>query len=261
MSPNPQVENPIVRRREVIITENDEALGFCEAMNRPGLPEQMKRWVIGLLHIWQLIELPVNYDDVEYSRLLAKASDKLTNKTVVLYELPGYSDSYEAAYSQEEQQQNPHFREIAEKLGERVTFKLFFLTSDFVALVVRENGQRQALRVTQLERVPDQFKADLEKVREIFPPFSVIPLSNGTSAVLVDWVEGRFPTTDEEWERCLKVAEPLKNLKIQRGTGSWIENLDLNNSNFIITSDGHIYVIDRHIILGFLNEGFVQISS
>jgi len=248
----------IFRRKEIVFTPNDHAYGFCDAMTRKNLPGEMKRWVLGLLHEWGLTDFPSEYSDDIYFDLLMSAKAKLRDGVVKLSAVPGYQDIYEATYLVEEKKQNSLFLNIEEKLGETLTFKLFFFTSDFVVVVLRKDGRRQALRIKKIKRSQEEIETDLKKVPGLFPHFEIITLDPNKDAILIDWVEGRHPETDEEREECLKLAEPLKDLQIQKGTGDWIANLDLNNTNFVITVDHHVYVIDQHLILGLINEGFKE---
>lgn len=247
----------VIGHREFKLSPNVEAQGFIESVWMPNLPQEMKKWVLGQLVHWRLISQPTDFSDDTYLKLLAEANKKLQTDEIVLSGLPGYEERHEVEYTEDEKKLEPIFSHLENSLAEKLTFKLYFESINFTFIVIRENGTRQVMRITQLQRPLDQIVADIQKVGDLFPPIQLVPLGDGETAVLVDWVEGHMPLNEEERQRCLQAAAPLSKLKrAAAGTRDWIMELDLNNSNFVITDAGHIYVIDQHPILNLISDGF-----
>ncbi len=265
IQPNPteEIQSPLVKKRkEVVFTANDDAYSFCDSVQVSGLPMEFKLWVVSLLKKWKLLNADVSdLSDESYHSVLLQAKEKLTNETVALDSLADYSDTYECQYSNEEKQSHSDFLALEKAINEVVIFKSYFESTTFTVVIIRKDGKRQVFKTIQPKRPFESIQNDLEKKPQIFPDFQIVKLENEKLAILVDWIEGHNPQNDEERQKCLQAAEELKSLQNEQGTGDWKSNLDLNDSNFKITSEGQVYYIDQHLILGFINYGFKESSS
>lgn len=265
IQPNPieETQSPFKSKsKEVIFTANDDAYSFCDSVQEDGLPMEFKRWVISLLQRWNLLDADISdLSDDSYESILIQLKIKLRDKKIIVDSLPNYSDMYECQYSDEEKQSHSDFLDLEKALNETVTFKCYFETTTFTTVIIREDGKRQVFKTLQPKRSFESIQGDLEQALHIFPHFQIFQLESEKLAILVDWIEGHNPQNEEERQKCFQAAEELKSLHNEQGTGDWKSNLDLNDSNFKITSEGRVYYIDQHLILGFINYGFRQSTS
>ncbi|OGD62042.1 hypothetical protein A2160_00575 [Candidatus Beckwithbacteria bacterium RBG_13_42_9] len=174
-----------------------------------------------------------------------RAREGATGFSEVFATAPWSYEPLEGEYNEKEVRSNPRFTELREITGEDLRFSQRIQGgATRLNIVTRKDGARQIFREVADSNVR---QIDHSQIPAIIPRFETIGFRDGRAGVLIDWIEGHYPKTDEERSLCLERAEGLLVVPMHA--------FDLNLSNFKITDDGQVYFVDQTAIEAILENG------
>lgn len=272
--PTPQIiempgETHTVERKKIPFefSEGDKASTFCKIMRHPDAPASFNTQLIKQVKEWGLVDLNLNplVNDYKEVRKVLWDADAEAQKNSPAFvkafnENPWNFDwCVEGEYAEEELVDHfPLALELKKLLPDNPRFSFRAEPGEFyLQLVTREDGKRQVIRIVDTPRDVEAINEDAKKAPSIIPPFEAVRLSDGKTALLIQWIEGHMPQTPEEEMLCLTHAEQLLEVPI--------DSHDLWAGNFLVsdqidTSIGQpkIFYIDRDIPETIAEKGYRQ---
>ncbi len=237
---------------------------FCQLMQSQSAPSSFNAQVIKQLKEWKLInsniELPLG-NNREVRKVINEAHDEAEKNSPefikAFRENPWNFDwSVEGEYQDDELVTLfPIALEIKKILPDnpRVSFRVE-PGGYYLKLLTREDGKRQVIRIIDTPRDIAQINYDAKKAPSIIPPFEAIRLSSGEIALLIQWMEGHVPSTNEEEMLCLKSAEQLLKVPIV-SYDLWVGNFLVSDQLDAESGKPKIFYIDRDIPQAIAKEG------
>jgi hypothetical protein len=217
----------------------NKAATYCDLMSRKDAPHSFIVNVLNQLKRWKLV------DQVDISRIISyEESDEILSqaKSKAEKEEPefiqafnenpwNYNKSVEGEYKPEELSDKfPRAIELQKILPENLHF-LFRAepAASYLHLIIREDGKRQVLIITESDRNIDDINQDAKNAPSIIPKLEAVKFTDGQIGLLIDWIDGHPPTNSEERALCLRRAEDLLQVPMN--------SYDLWPGNFLIIQD------------------------
>lgn len=235
---------------------------FCDLMRHRDAPRSFVANIIGQLQRWKLIAPDFDisqlttYEKAREVMWQAKAKAKLAEpefSTAFRQEPWEFDKSYEGEYAEDELDKFPRAAELKQQLG-NVKFVFRAEPGEFyLRLIVREDGRRQVLREVSTERTIEEINADGRNTPSIIPHFEAVKFEDGRVGLLIDWIDGEMPSTQEEKLTCLTHAEELLHVPVSE--------YDLWAGNFLIAPDGKPYYIDKDIPEAIAEHGYASATA
>ncbi len=267
------VESPVdthsveQKRRPFIFSEGNKARTFCQIMRHPDAPASFNTQLIKQVKEWGLVGSDVNpavdnYKEVR--KVLWKAEEEADKNSPpfikAFNENPWNFDwCVEGEYTEEELADYfPLAIQLKELLPGNSRFSFRSEPGEFhLQLVTREDGRRQVIRTVDTSRDLEDINEDAKKAPPIIPPFEAVRLSDGKTALLIQWIDGHMPITPGEEMLCLTHAEQLLEVPI--------DSYDLWAGNFLVsdqidesTGQPKVFYIDRDIPETIAEKGYTK---
>ena len=144
----------------------------------------------------------------------------------------------------------PEAAELERQLGEDLQFFIWLRKDELpIFIVQREDGKKSVLRlVYSTSRSIEDINSDIPKRPSLIPNFTPVSFGEGRIGVLIDFINGHPPVTDEEKQLCKDESQKLLDIPMLEYDGADI--------NFIIEEGtGKPYYVDRDAIEGIVRNG------
>lgn len=248
-------------------SEGDKASTFCEIMRHPDAPASFNTQLIKQVKEWGLVDLNVNppvNDYKEVRKVLwdadAEAQKNSPQFVKAFRENPWNFDwCVEGEYAEEELADHfPMALELKKLLPDNPKFSFRAEPAQsYLQLITREDGRRQVIRMAETSRDVEVVNEDARKAPSIIPPFEAVKLSDGKTALLIQWIEGHMPHTSEEEMLCLTRAEQLLEVPIN-SYDLWAGNFLISDQVDANTGQHKVFYIDRDIPETIAEKGYSQ---
>lgn len=265
---DPNAKHTVERRRvEWKFSEGDRANTFCKIMRHPDAPESFNFQVLKQLKGWRLVD-PLSNPDLrnyeEFRKVVWGAETEAEKESPPFVEAFNanpwdFNWCVEGEYLEDELPDRfPTALKIRVALPDNVRFSFRAEPAQFyLRLVTREDGRRQVIRPVDTTRKIDDINEDAKKAPSIVPPFEAVKLEDGRTVLLIQWMEGHMPKTDEERALCLTHAEELLSIPVD-SYGLWAGNFLVSDQLDEVTKQPKIFYIDRVIPETIAGKGYSQ---
>lgn len=260
-----------VERRKVSweIAPADKARTYCKLMRAERAPISFNRAVAQQYIEWGLVkpdeiseELVADYR--KFRQLSGEVEKRIGSGGAEFLERFNekpwnFDGCVEGAYERGELAEKfPVALQVGMALGEECRY-LFRAEPGvcYLNLVERPDGKRQVLRIIKTDRTVEEINADAAVAPDIIPAFEAVKLPDGTTGLLIEWIDGRMPSTEEEKTLCLIQAEKL--------LGIPMDSFDVWAGNFLIVdadeeggATARVYYIDRDVVETIAEKGYSE---
>lgn len=246
-------------------TPGRKAHTFCSLMHHSDAPVSFNRQVVVRLKEWHLIgdDTPENLGGhAEMIQIINVAKGRAGQEELDFREAfqrhPwNFDGSVEGQYLEEELADKfPRALELKQMLGERLSFLFRSEPGTFyLRLIVREDGRRQVLRIADSDRSVEAINQDAARAPSIVPNFEAVRFSDGKTGLLIEWIEGHLPTTEEEKALCLERSEELLAVPID-SYDLWAGNFLISEGLDPVSGSPKPYYIDQDIPRAIAQYGY-----
>lgn len=269
MSEAHQESPPVEPRPFFQPSPNDRVKTFCYLMRHKDAPASFNAKVIQQLMGWKIIpedtdttQVAGNYQEfLKLSREAEEEAEESLNFAAFNRDPWNFDKSVEGEYAKEELPDKfPRAIELQSILNEPVHFLFRSEPGQFyLRIIVRADGRRQVLRIIDTDRDINEINADAQKAPAIIPRFEAVRFADNKVGLLIQWIDGRLPNSEER-DTCLIHAEELLEIPI--------DIYDLWAGNFVVSSEidpatgqPRIYYIDGDIPEAIAQKGYAEVSE
>ncbi len=232
-------------------------------------PADFRSKILSLLKEWKLVNVETseeNLDPASFINVLHGAraiAEQLGADFLIAYSQAEWKHgSIESRYTDEEANRViPLIKEVGDRLknqGEKVSYIWWFSHGNYpLNLVERNDTRRQVFKIVNTDKTADEINQLSKHRPSIIPPFEALKLSDGRTAVLIEWIDGHYPKSLEDMKLIESRLGELCTVPLAPNR----EEFDLNRTNFKTTEKNEVFYVDSDLVENIAKMGFSRPSA